>query len=141
MSIETKKRRGRPPKSLENSQVQNLLQSFWSMRDAFGKFPELDDIITGVTRLQTAGQGSTRPMPRHKLYQILSVCHVITSERIASLLPCSYHHSTVARYTLAARVASAAIQREIERRPSWLEAAQPCPFEKDLLDEYLFAPI
>lgn len=137
-----KKRRGRPTKSLDNSYVQNLLQSFWNMRDAFENFPQLEDIITGVTRLQTEGQGSTRPMPRYRLYRLLSLCDVITSVRIASLLPQGYHQSTVARYTLAARVASAAIQREIERRPNWAEAAQPdSPFESELLDEHLFAPI
>lgn len=116
--------KGRPSVALDNRRVSAYLSNFTTLSELIGLHPSIDDIFTGVSRLQTEGQGSTRPLSRRQLFHVLSVCDHITVKAVADVLgkETPGHSRTAQRYAGHARVASKAIARLLDQRP-WLEAA------------------
>ena len=113
--------RGRPAVALDNRRVSAYLSNFTTLSELTGLHPSMGDIFTGVSRLQTEGQGSTRPLSRRQLFHVLSMCDHITADAVAQALgDVSLRHAQ--RYAGHARVASKAIARLLDQRP-WLEAA------------------
>ncbi|QTD44214.1 hypothetical protein [Ottowia testudinis] len=81
----------------------------------------MDDIFTGVSRLQAEGDGSTRPLSRSRLFHVLSVCDDISADAVAQAMS-DVGERQARKYAGHARVASKAIARLLDQRP-WMEAA------------------
>ena len=120
-------RKGRPAKSHDNARVREVL-SAWSVCE--GSVAEdvadgcgdrwLSDILTGVSWLQTHGQQSTRPLNSSLILRVLVHCDSITSEAVGRCIGRGLKRAQVDRYTAATRVASKAIEAELDRRPQWV---------------------
>lgn len=129
-----KRGRGRPPKTHDNRRVQAALVPWYihggSVVDDPGDGDEhpasltgmswLDDIITGVSRMQTEGQKSTRPLDRRLILRILLRCPTIGSASVWAVAGRDYEKAQTDRYTAAARVASKGVAMELDRRPEWV---------------------
>lgn len=128
-----KRGRGRPPKTHDNSRVQAALVPWFiyggDVVEDHGDgdehpapltgAPWLDDIITGVSRMQTKGQKSTRPLDRGLILRILLRCPTIDATSVWAVTGRNYERSQTDRYTAAAWVASKGIAAELDRRPEW----------------------
>ncbi len=115
-------RRGRPATSVDNARAGTFLSSFLTLREVAELHPSIDDVFVGVSQLQTAGQASTRPLSRRKLFRILSHCEHITVAAVAELLELEANARTAQRYAGHARVASMMVTRLLDQRP-WMEQA------------------
>lgn len=102
--------------TLDNRRVSAYLSTFATLSELTGLHPSMDDIFTGVSRLQTEGQGSTRPLSRRQLFHVLSMCDHITADAAAQG-DVSLRHAQ--RYAGHARVASKAIARLLDQRHGW----------------------
>lgn len=126
------RRRGRPPRSLDNASVKAFL-----IVATHPAAPErwrgpVGDILTGATFLQSEGQGSTRPLSRRLLLRILQTCDNITSNEVSRVIARNYSRSQVDRYMASARVASKALSDLLARHPEWrLLASEPAAFTND----------
>jgi len=116
------KAKGRPTTVHCNRRVRAYLSEFTTLRELTEMHPSMDDIFVGVSRLQTEGQRSTRPLSTSKLFHILSTCEQISTATVAEAMASTPDDRSVQRYTGHARVASKAIERLLDQRP-WLEAA------------------
>lgn len=129
-----KRGRGRPPKTHDNSRVRAALEP-WFIHAGSGiadpgegderpasltGMSWLDDIITGVSRMQTEGQKSTRPLDRGLILRILLRCPTIDASSVAAVTGRDYERAQADRYTAAARVASKGVAAELDRRPKWV---------------------
>lgn len=114
--------RGRPAIAHDNRRVRAYLSGFATLSEVTEMHPSMDDVFVGVSRLQTEGQRSTRPLSRRTLFHILSVCDTITTATVAEAMGSAPDDRHARRYAGHARVASQAIARLLEQRP-WLEAA------------------
>ena len=126
--------RGRPARTYDNRRVRAVLVAWHTAAscgaDEVDDQPPLDDvswlddILTGVSRLQTEGQKSTRPLDRGLILRVLLRCEVINCGSVAQAIARDYGRSQVDRYAAAARVASTAIERELQRRPAWVKRVE-----------------
>lgn len=119
-----KRRRGRPAIEHDNRRVRLFLRAFDSNSDIRDNLPTLDDVLTGIVRLQTEGQGSTRPLSRGTLLHVLQHCKTISTETVQAAMGPAYSITQVKRYALAARVASKVIDHNLNMRPSWATMAE-----------------
>lgn len=111
--------RGRPPKAHDNRRVAAFVSHYPTAFDLGQDRPALDDVLTGAAHLQSAGQGSTRPLSRLKLFMVLQHCQTISTGAVSGVLGGECCRSQADRYAAAARVASRAIVCHLERRPEW----------------------
>ena len=130
-----KRGRGRPPKTHDNRRVQASLVPWFiyggSVDDDHGEGCErpesftgmswLDDIIAGVSRMQTEGQKSTRPLDRSLILRILLRCPTIDATSVSAVTGRGYGRAQTDRYTAAAWVASKGVATELDRRPGLVE--------------------
>lgn len=119
-----KPRRGRPAIEHDNRRVRLFLRAFDSNSDIRENLPTLDDVLTGIVRLQTEGQDSARPLSRGTLLHVLQHCKTISTEAVQAAMGPTYSITQVKRYALAARVASKVIEHNLNMRPSWLTVAE-----------------
>lgn len=125
--------RGRPAIVYDNKRVQAFASLYASAFDMAQDWPDLDDVLTGATLLQTAGQGFTRPLSKFRLFLVLSRCDVITSSAVAVALG-GCCPATAVRYAAIARVASWSIARCLRRHPEWESEASSLRASRDDLD-------
>jgi len=125
--------RGRPAKEHDNSRVQAALVPWFISASSgfedqsvehvyqpmFRGSPWLDDILTGVSRMQSEGQNSTRPLNRDLILRVLLRCETISSASVAVVIGRDHQRAQTDRYTAAARVASKGVAAELDRRPEW----------------------
>ena len=114
-----KRSRGRPTIEHENRRVQGFLRAFESITDIRETLPSLDDVLTGVACLQPEGQASTRPLSTGLLLHVLQHCKTVSTDSVQAALGPAYSITQVKRYSLAARIASKAIEHNLNQRPSW----------------------
>jgi hypothetical protein len=119
-----KRRRGRPAIEHDNRRVRLFLRAFDSNSDIRENLPTLDDVLTGIVRLQTEGQDSSRPLSRGTLLHVLQHCKTISTEAVQAAMGPTYSITQVKRYALAARVASKVIDHNLNMRPSWVTMAE-----------------
>jgi hypothetical protein len=119
----TAARRGRPTIVHDNRRVRAFIRRFDSAFDLAEELPTVDDALTGITHLQTEGQGSTRPLSKRILFRALRECEGISSQSVAAALGRDFSRASVGRYTAIARVASKAIERILDLRPDWERCA------------------
>jgi len=118
-----KARPGRPTIHHDNSRVQELMVNFDFISNLAEVLPRLDDVLTGMTHLQTEGQASTRPLSKKKLFRVLRSCPVISTAEVALSIGRSYSRATVARYALHARAASKVVEHLLHHNPQWMKDA------------------
>jgi hypothetical protein len=104
--------------------VRLFLRAFDSNSDIRENLPSLDDVLTGIVRLQTEGQDSTRPLSRGTLLHVLQHCKTISTETVRAAMGPTYSITQVKRYALAARVASKVIAHNLNMRPNWITMAE-----------------
>jgi hypothetical protein len=127
--------RGRPAIVHDNRRVQAFVQKFGgAFTELSAELPQLDDVLTGITHLQSEGQDSTRPLSKHMLMRVLHGCDSITTEATAAALRRSYSRSAVARYTAHARAASKTIERLLDQHPHWEVSAGILQAAREELD-------
>lgn len=118
MSDGLRRGRGRPALVHDNRRVRDFMSVYCTPGEAVEDFPWLGHVLTGTVYLQTEGQASTRPLSKWSLFLALQLCDAISTEDVAVAIGQDYSRATIARYTATARVASKAIERELDRRPS-----------------------
>ena len=122
---------GRPPLIHDNTRVRAVLTAWcgYSAPEEVADDEEgtdgsgsrwMDDILMGVSWLQSKGQNSTRPLNKTLILRVLLHCDSITSEEVGRTIGRDHCRSQADRYTAAARVASKAIEAELDRRPEWV---------------------
>lgn len=114
-----KRQRGRPAISHDNARVRAFVCNFDSLSALTEALPRLDDVLTGITCLQSVGQASTRPLSKRMLFAALQRCETIDTLGVAVALGRDYKRAAIARYTAVARVASKAIDRLLDMHPAW----------------------
>lgn len=78
-------KRGRPKKEIKNTIVLEFLSPYFdNYRYAIADHYWLDDILTGVSRLDLGG--NTRDLSKYHLFDILSVCATIDVEMVKKYL-------------------------------------------------------
>jgi hypothetical protein len=102
-------RRGRPPKSLDNSALRQFAACFFDASDMTSTYPDTDSILSGVLALRSQGDSATRSLSRTTLFQIISRLDSITVGNVQALLGSRYAERTAQKYTEVARVASKAL--------------------------------
>ena len=130
--------RGRPALVHDNSRVQAFVGYFDNAHDLTETMPRLDDVITGITYLQTEGQASTRPLSKQMLFRALQRCQTIDTLSVAVALGREYSRAAIARYTAIARVASKAIERLLDTHPTWEPIAVQLRESRNELDRPYF---
>lgn len=120
--------RGRPAVTFDNTRVRAFLSSFDYLFGLKGRrygagdvHLSIGDIFVGVSRLQTDGQASSKPLSTGRLFHILSHCDRISTAAVTEVAP-ELGERQVRRYAGHARVASKAIARLLAQRP-WMESA------------------
>lgn len=130
-----KQGRGRPPKTHDNRRVQAALVPWFihagsgsvdhgdggERPESFTGMSWLDDIIAGVSHMQSEGQKSTRPLDRSLILRILLRCPTIDATSVSAVTGRDYGRAQTDRYTAAARVASKGVAAELDRRPGVVE--------------------
>lgn len=116
---------GRPTLIHDNAHVREVLVAWCGYGDPDevtdgGGTGWVGDILTGVSWLQSKGQNSTRPLDKTLILRVLLHCDSITSEAVGRTIGRDHCRSQADRYTAAARVASKAIEAELDRRPEWV---------------------
>jgi len=102
-----KKKEGRPPEKRENSICVDILGSHVTLESAVTEFPFLDDIITGIAKLDYSG---TRGLLPNKLFMLLSTLPEITSKATQEATWCSERHAR--NYASALRICADAFERD-----------------------------
>lgn len=96
-------------KVADNSRVSDFLYGYFSAGELSREYSRIDDILSGVLELKTAGDTSTRALSRQVLFRILQCCPSIDVASINVMTNDRYAYSTLASYAALARVASKAI--------------------------------
>jgi hypothetical protein len=112
-------KRGRPTIAHDNRRVKALTLCFDTGTDLCEALPQLDDVLTGITYLQSEGQASTRPLSKRLLLRVLQRSDTISTQCVSVALGRDYSAAAIARYTAVARAASKAIDRLLDQYPSW----------------------
>jgi hypothetical protein len=134
-SMPQRTKRGRPAIVHDNRRVQAFVQRFaGAFCDLAEELPALNDVLTGITHLQTEGQDSSRPLSKHMLLRVLHGCDSISTEAVAVALVREYSKAAVARYTAHARTASKAIEALLDRHSDWEASAGTLQAARDDLD-------
>ena len=120
ININPPRKRGRPVIEHDNSKVSEFVMGYLSMQQVRDDNLQLDNIITGASLLQPEGQGSSRGLSQSAMLHILQGCKTISTETVREVLKSSYSPATVKRYTIAARVAAKAIERQLALNPAWV---------------------
>lgn len=131
--LEATTRLGRPPRAHDNTRVAAFMGSCLEVGELLDNWPRVDDILTGAVQLQTEGQGSTRPMSKRRLFQVLRSCPVIGTHATALALGLDNSLTTAKRYAAAAGVASRAVLALLVADPRY-EAAGGLAADREALD-------
>jgi len=102
-------------KSWDNAKVSDFLDGYFSAGELCRDYPEVDDILSGVLALKTAGDTSTRSLSRQVLFRILQCCPAIDVASIDVMTNGQYSYRSLAGYAAAARVASKALAEFADR--------------------------
>lgn len=105
------------PKAYDNGAVQSFINNYYSAGELCRELPLVDDILSGVMSLKTAGNTATRSLSRKTLFHILQTCPVVDVEAISRVTGGRYAYSTVAEYASLARVTSRALAAVIPTLP------------------------
>jgi len=102
---------GRKKRQIDNSLVASIFYKYEDYYDAKSRFYWLDDIITGVSRLDLGG--NTRPLNTGVLYNFLSTASVINTTIIMDY--CDVKERQAQKILLSLVVANRVIENEIRR--------------------------
>lgn len=132
-------KRGRPARTHDNTLVRDFVRGFWNVAEMQERYPRIEDVLTGTLALRTAGDTSSRNLSRSKLFHILRWVDRISVREVQALLGEQYAERTCQKYTVAATVASRALENFIGALPeakaeqevaSWADAgfvdSAPC---------------
>jgi hypothetical protein len=122
------------PKVHDNIRVMSMLQPFVTTGELCRTHPAAEDIFSGSLELKTAGDTSTRSLSRRTLFHILQHCPTISVASIASATLGRYAYCTLASYAAAARVASKALAKYIDRLSSTKMPTPTLMQERQALD-------
>ena len=117
-----KRGRGRPPKTHDNSRVQEYLRAC-GLQDRgkhFAALPRiswLSDLLRAAECAQTKGQNSNGPLNGRLIFGILLSCSVVGASTIGEALPRDYSPAQMGRYALASEFASQQIARYLDQCP------------------------
>jgi hypothetical protein len=103
----------------DNSAVVDRLENLCRLKDAIAEYPALDDILTGVCRLDYGG--NTRPLSASKFFWLLSTMRVITIPAVEKCTGDSYGHA--AKIASGLRIASRAFESHVTMLEARREAA------------------
>lgn len=106
-----KKKEGRPPATRNNSLCVEVLSKHNDLRSATLEFPFLDDIITGVARLDYNGERGLVPTT---LFILLATIHEISSRSVQEAMWGSVRHAR--NYASALRICADAFEQAYRMR-------------------------
>jgi len=101
-----KKKERRPPEKRDNSICVAMLGYYIDLESAILDFPILDDIISGVARLDYNGE---RGLVKSTLFYLLASLPEITSRSVQEAMWCSDRHAR--NYASALRICSSTFER------------------------------
>lgn len=128
-------RRGRPRRLHDNRITCALLVHAAMLLPDSNRFHSMvDDILTGVLELDTAGSTSTRTLSRDTLRAILTHCPVIGTAEVKEAMNNRLADRTIEEYCLRARVASKAIEDLARGRPGLIEDALKLVTSIEIID-------
>lgn len=114
---------GNATKTHDNRTVRAFLEPVSLLHHAYEDHPWLAHILEGVVWLKSPGDTGTRPLRCSLVYQLLSMCDVISTEAVHEMTGSRYSAQSAARYAAIARVASKAVEARIRQATNGAGAA------------------